>query len=60
MLFDSEIYAILADLFRINDDQIDAINLASCPPLLAHAIAQDGKLLTQVASYLVLREKVRI
>ena len=45
MLFDSEIYAILADLFRINDDQIDAINLASCPPLLAHAIAQDGKLL---------------
>jgi len=45
VLFDSEIYAILADLFRINDDQIDAINLASCPPLLAHAIAQDGKLL---------------
>ena len=45
MLFDSEIYAILADLFRINDDQIDAINLVSCPPLLAHAIAQDGKLL---------------
>ena len=45
VLFDSEIYAILADLFRINDDQIDAINLVSCSPLLAHAIAQDGKLL---------------
>lgn len=45
ILFNAEIYAILADLFRINDDKIDAINLAKCPPLMAHAIAQDGKLL---------------
>jgi len=45
VLFNAEIYAILADLFRINDDKIDAINLAKCPPLMAHAIAQDGKLL---------------
>jgi len=45
VLFHTEIYGILADLFRINDDKIDAINLAKCPPLIAHAIAQDGKLL---------------
>lgn len=45
VLFNAEIYAILADLFRINDDKIDAINLAKCPALIAHAIAQDGRLL---------------
>jgi predicted nucleotidyltransferase len=45
VLFHAEIYGILADLFRINDDKIDAINLAKCPPLIAHAIAQDGKVL---------------
>ena len=45
ILFHAEIYGILADLFRINDDKIDAINLASCSPLMAHAIAQDGKVL---------------
>lgn len=45
VLFNAEIYAILADVFRINDDKIDAINLAKCPPLIAHAIAQDGRLL---------------
>jgi predicted nucleotidyltransferase len=45
VFFHAEIYAILADLFRINDDKIDAINLAKCPPLMAHAIAQDGKVL---------------
>ena len=45
VFFHAEIYGILADLFRINDDKIDAVNLAKCPPLMAHAIAQDGKVL---------------
>lgn len=40
-----EIYGILADIFQIPDDKIDVVDLDRCSPLIAHYIAQDGKLL---------------
>ncbi|MEG4495995.1 nucleotidyltransferase domain-containing protein [Microcoleus sp. F10-C6] len=40
-----EVPGILGEVFRINSDEIDVVELNRCSPLIAHFIARDGILL---------------
>jgi len=44
-----EVYGILSDVLRLSGE-IDVINLSSCSPLIAHAVARDGKVLYEKTS----------
>lgn len=40
-----EIPIVLGELFKINSDQIDVVELNKCSELISHFIARDGKIL---------------
>lgn len=40
-----EVPLILGELFQINSDQIDVVDLNACSPITAHFVARDGQLI---------------
>jgi predicted nucleotidyltransferase len=40
-----EVPLILGELFNLNSDQIDVVDLSLCQPLITHSVARDGKLI---------------
>ena len=40
-----EVPSILGDLFNLNSEHIDVVDLSRCQPLIAHSVAVDGKLI---------------
>lgn len=40
-----EVPSILGDLFNLNSEHIDVVDLSRCQPLIAHSVAVEGKLI---------------
>jgi len=43
-----EVAGILGDIFNLNSDYIDVVDLNNCSNLIANAVARDGKLIFQI------------
>ena len=44
------IWGVLQQIYKLGDDQIDAVDMAKCSDVLAHNIAKDGKILYELES----------